>query len=245
MTEDSSSVSADRRIGFVGLGAMGAHMVARLLDAGHELAVFDTRTEAMEPHVAEIKKDELLMVMRTQLGAVYRADSRDGGRTGERGRGGNRMVPAPSRRAADVPGAAAPAGVSARLHVDVHLAQLVAVSACVVPAEEEFSTGGQDSTDLGSRAAAVTAVGGGQLGPGKGSRLHSGLPPSRHRVCPVSLDATNRLRGTSTLADARHPGDCSRRASRHPSRRDRVEVRPLSEDRPGRSGLRIQLTTGK
>jgi 3-hydroxyisobutyrate dehydrogenase-like beta-hydroxyacid dehydrogenase len=52
MTEDSSSVSADRRIGFVGLGAMGAHMVARLLDAGHELAVFDTRADAMEPHIA-------------------------------------------------------------------------------------------------------------------------------------------------------------------------------------------------
>src|SRR5262245_44206821 len=31
---------------------MGAHMVARLLDAGHDLAVFDTRAEAMEPHVA-------------------------------------------------------------------------------------------------------------------------------------------------------------------------------------------------
>jgi 3-hydroxyisobutyrate dehydrogenase-like beta-hydroxyacid dehydrogenase len=52
MTDDSSTGSADRRIGFVGLGAMGAHMVARLLDAGHELAVFDTRAEAMEPHVA-------------------------------------------------------------------------------------------------------------------------------------------------------------------------------------------------
>jgi 3-hydroxyisobutyrate dehydrogenase-like beta-hydroxyacid dehydrogenase len=46
MTEDSS------RYGFVGLGAMGAHMVSRLLDAGHPLAVFDTRAEAMEPHVA-------------------------------------------------------------------------------------------------------------------------------------------------------------------------------------------------
>jgi 3-hydroxyisobutyrate dehydrogenase-like beta-hydroxyacid dehydrogenase len=45
-------VSAERSVGFVGLGAMGAHMVARLLDAGHDLAVFDTRAEAMEPHVA-------------------------------------------------------------------------------------------------------------------------------------------------------------------------------------------------
>jgi 3-hydroxyisobutyrate dehydrogenase-like beta-hydroxyacid dehydrogenase len=45
-------VPAERTVGFVGLGAMGAHMVARLLDAGHDLAVFDTRAEAMEPHVA-------------------------------------------------------------------------------------------------------------------------------------------------------------------------------------------------
>jgi 3-hydroxyisobutyrate dehydrogenase len=44
MSEDS--------IGFVGLGAMGAHMVARLIDAGHRVAVFDTRAEAMAPHVA-------------------------------------------------------------------------------------------------------------------------------------------------------------------------------------------------
>jgi len=73
---------------------------------------------------------------------------------------------------------------SARLHLDVHLAKLGAVGARVVPAEEELSTGGQDSTDLGGRSATVTAVGGGQLGPGKGSRLHSGLPPSRHRVTP-------------------------------------------------------------
>ena len=39
-------------VGFVGLGAMGVHMAARLLDAGHALAVFDTRAEAMAPHVA-------------------------------------------------------------------------------------------------------------------------------------------------------------------------------------------------
>jgi 3-hydroxyisobutyrate dehydrogenase-like beta-hydroxyacid dehydrogenase len=45
-------VPAERTVGFVGLGAMGAHMVARLLDAGHDLAVFDTRAEAMAPHVA-------------------------------------------------------------------------------------------------------------------------------------------------------------------------------------------------
>lgn len=33
-------------LGFVGLGAMGARMVARLLEAGHEVTVFDTREEA-------------------------------------------------------------------------------------------------------------------------------------------------------------------------------------------------------
>jgi 3-hydroxyisobutyrate dehydrogenase-like beta-hydroxyacid dehydrogenase len=45
-------VATDRTVGFVGLGAMGAHMVARLIDAGHDLAVFDPRAEAMAPHVA-------------------------------------------------------------------------------------------------------------------------------------------------------------------------------------------------
>ena len=45
-------MATDRTVGFVGLGAMGAHMVARLIDAGHDLAVFDTRAEAMAPHVA-------------------------------------------------------------------------------------------------------------------------------------------------------------------------------------------------
>ena len=33
-------------LGFVGLGAMGARMVVRLLEAGHEVTVFDTREEA-------------------------------------------------------------------------------------------------------------------------------------------------------------------------------------------------------
>src|SRR4051812_3544429 len=45
-------MSAGMTIGFVGLGAMGQHMAARLLDAGHDLAVFDTRAEAIEPHAA-------------------------------------------------------------------------------------------------------------------------------------------------------------------------------------------------
>src|SRR6266545_5333673 len=39
-------------VGFVGLGAMGAHMASRLLDAGHALAIFDTRPEALAPHAA-------------------------------------------------------------------------------------------------------------------------------------------------------------------------------------------------
>jgi 2-hydroxy-3-oxopropionate reductase len=40
-------VSGPAPVGFVGLGAMGARMARRLLDSGHELAVFDTRPEAM------------------------------------------------------------------------------------------------------------------------------------------------------------------------------------------------------
>jgi 3-hydroxyisobutyrate dehydrogenase-like beta-hydroxyacid dehydrogenase len=49
MTEDSS---ADRTVGFVGLGAMGAHMAARLIDAGYDLVIFDTRAEVVAPHAA-------------------------------------------------------------------------------------------------------------------------------------------------------------------------------------------------
>jgi 3-hydroxyisobutyrate dehydrogenase-like beta-hydroxyacid dehydrogenase len=36
-------------IGFVGLGSMGGPMSRRLVEAGHQLTVFDTRKEAMEP----------------------------------------------------------------------------------------------------------------------------------------------------------------------------------------------------
>src|SRR5699024_9150928 len=36
------------RVGFIGLGNMGAHMAKRLLDAGHELFVFDLEPAAMQ-----------------------------------------------------------------------------------------------------------------------------------------------------------------------------------------------------
>ena len=36
------------RVGFVGLGAMGAPMTENLLRAGHDVMVFDTRAEPME-----------------------------------------------------------------------------------------------------------------------------------------------------------------------------------------------------
>jgi 3-hydroxyisobutyrate dehydrogenase-like beta-hydroxyacid dehydrogenase len=45
-------MSDEMTIGFVGLGAMGAHMASRLLDAGHPVAVFDSRPEAVAPHAA-------------------------------------------------------------------------------------------------------------------------------------------------------------------------------------------------
>ena len=37
------------KLGFVGVGRMGGHMTSRLLDAGYELTVFDTNTEATKP----------------------------------------------------------------------------------------------------------------------------------------------------------------------------------------------------
>jgi 3-hydroxyisobutyrate dehydrogenase len=37
------------RIGFIGLGMMGSHMVANLQQAGHDLVVFDVRRQAGEP----------------------------------------------------------------------------------------------------------------------------------------------------------------------------------------------------
>jgi 3-hydroxyisobutyrate dehydrogenase len=37
------------RIGFIGLGMMGSHMVANLLKAGHDLVIYDVRREAGEP----------------------------------------------------------------------------------------------------------------------------------------------------------------------------------------------------
>jgi 3-hydroxyisobutyrate dehydrogenase-like beta-hydroxyacid dehydrogenase len=44
-------MSDEMTIGFVGLGAMGGLMATRLLDAGRDLALFDARPEALEPHV--------------------------------------------------------------------------------------------------------------------------------------------------------------------------------------------------
>lgn len=40
-------------IGFIGVGVMGAHMVRRLLAAGHDLILYDTREEALAPFLAE------------------------------------------------------------------------------------------------------------------------------------------------------------------------------------------------
>ena len=40
------------KIGFIGLGTMGAHMAANLQKAGHDLIVHDMRREAADPHIA-------------------------------------------------------------------------------------------------------------------------------------------------------------------------------------------------
>ncbi|TWG98549.1 3-hydroxyisobutyrate dehydrogenase [Nocardioides sp. J9] len=48
----SATASPRRRITFIGLGNMGAAMASRLVDAGHQVTVFDRRPEAAEPLVA-------------------------------------------------------------------------------------------------------------------------------------------------------------------------------------------------
>ena len=173
--------------------------------------------------------------------ARHSTDSRNGSDAGNGDGAGTGRFP-PRRRCAVRRGG--PAGVSARLHLDVQFAHLVAVGSCVVPAEEELSTGGQDSTDLGSRSAAVTAVGGGQLGPGKGSRLHSGLLRldtgcPRYRSMRRTAFAVRPLLQTHNTP-ALIPG--MRRDTRHVVT---WEVRPPAGIARGRSGLQIQLTTGK
>ncbi len=40
-----------KSLGFVGIGRMGGPMAGRLLDAGHELTVFDTNAAALRPLV--------------------------------------------------------------------------------------------------------------------------------------------------------------------------------------------------
>ena len=105
----------------------------------------------------------------------------------------------------------------------------------VVAAEQQLATGREYGPYLGGRSATVTAVGGGQLGPGQGSWLHSGLPPSRLRWRPGAASCDDRLRGAPTLPDVQHPCMCSRGASRRPSRRPRWP--PLA----GRGGCRRDL----
>ena len=43
---------AAQKLGFVGVGQMGGPMSLRLLDAGHELVVFDTSAAALKPLAA-------------------------------------------------------------------------------------------------------------------------------------------------------------------------------------------------
>ncbi len=43
---------SEERVGFVGLGAIGSHLAAAVAESGRELAVHDTRVEAMRPLVA-------------------------------------------------------------------------------------------------------------------------------------------------------------------------------------------------
>jgi sialidase-1 len=59
-------------------------------DGGKTWAVSENFVElpkrgGMEPHIEELKDGRLLMIMRTMLGAIYKAESGDGGKTWSRG----------------------------------------------------------------------------------------------------------------------------------------------------------------
>ncbi len=41
------------KVGFIGVGTMGASMASHLQEAGHELNVSDLRKEAAAPHLAK------------------------------------------------------------------------------------------------------------------------------------------------------------------------------------------------
>src|SRR5882762_3589296 len=47
--QTTTSEGATMRVGFIGQGAMGSRMAARLLSAGHDLVVFDRLREATRP----------------------------------------------------------------------------------------------------------------------------------------------------------------------------------------------------
>ena len=98
-----------------------------------------------------------------------------------------------------------------RLHVDGQLLQLGLVGPGVVPAEEQFSTGGQYCADLGRCTAAVTSVRGGEFRPGQSSG-HRHLPPSRLRIEVRAGMLRSCDRRLSTVADAGRDRSCSRRA---------------------------------
>src|SRR5690606_39686216 len=83
-------MEAGMQVGFVGLGRMGQGMARRLLDAGHELIVFDVVAKQAEPLVgagakaaaslADVAKDrDVVVSMLVEDGALLDATLRSGG----------------------------------------------------------------------------------------------------------------------------------------------------------------------
>ena len=56
------------RVGFIGIGTMGASMALNLIDAGHELCVHDVTREAAAPHVAMWHRINSLVAILRGLG---------------------------------------------------------------------------------------------------------------------------------------------------------------------------------
>lgn len=61
---------AGQKLGFVGVGRMGGPMASRLLDAGHELVVFDVNAEAVKPLAA---KGAAVAASATEVGSAVEA----------------------------------------------------------------------------------------------------------------------------------------------------------------------------
>jgi hypothetical protein len=123
------------------------------------------------------------------------------------------------------------------------LAQTVFVRPSVVPAEEELAPRRKDSSYPGGSTAAITTVGGGQIGAGERSS-HVDLPPSRHRS-PGACWPRPRWRSSPRARDSY---SCRRFGPRKCSRADAIVITVgstrMSQSETGNSSRCVTVTCG-